>query len=170
MNRLTLHRVLVVALAVGVLEVLCLAGVIDKGHEETAFTIGLLSVLDAAMHRPMKEVLDPLPLTDAVKAALLRREGREGVATRRTKITCTERTEGTVHGDDGGKGNGDDGGKGNGDDGGNGNGGDGENGLHTEERRNGGRTEVLSSLRNPRKPPITATVPAPRRSSPRMVR
>jgi len=30
MNRLTLHRVLVVALAVGVLEVLCLAGVIDR--------------------------------------------------------------------------------------------------------------------------------------------
>lgn len=38
---------------------------------ETCFTLGLLSVLDAYLNRPMEEILDTLPLTPKLKSALL---------------------------------------------------------------------------------------------------
>jgi c-di-GMP phosphodiesterase len=44
----------------------------------TYFTVGLLSVLDVLAGRPMEEILDELPLSAPVKAALLHREGKIG--------------------------------------------------------------------------------------------
>ena len=45
---------------------------------ETSFTVGLFSVLDALAGRPMEEILEELPLSDDVKAALLHRQGPLG--------------------------------------------------------------------------------------------
>ena len=45
---------------------------------DQAFTVGLLSVLDALVERPMEELLDSLPLVYEVKAALASREGPLG--------------------------------------------------------------------------------------------
>src|SRR5215203_1708957 len=49
-------------------------------ERETLFTIGLFSVADALMDVPMEEVLESLPFSDEIRAALLRREG--------PKVTC----------------------------------------------------------------------------------
>ena len=51
------------------------AGSALPDERETLFTIGLFSVADALLDRPMAEVLDSLPFTDEIQAALLRREG-----------------------------------------------------------------------------------------------
>ncbi|MEX2321395.1 MAG: HDOD domain-containing protein [Saccharospirillum sp.] len=45
---------------------------------QTGFTVGLLSVLDAWLDRPMQQIVEHLPLTDEVRAALIRREGPLG--------------------------------------------------------------------------------------------
>jgi c-di-GMP phosphodiesterase len=42
------------------------------------FTVGLFSTLDAMMDRPMRVVLQALPLSQEARAALLRHEGRTG--------------------------------------------------------------------------------------------
>jgi len=42
------------------------------------FTTGLFSTLDALMDRPMEEILEQLPLSEVLRAALLRREGPAG--------------------------------------------------------------------------------------------
>jgi EAL and modified HD-GYP domain-containing signal transduction protein len=55
-----------------------LAGSALPEERETLFTIGLFSVADALLDAPMDEVLDSLPFTDEIKAALLRREGAKG--------------------------------------------------------------------------------------------
>ncbi|MFC1512339.1 EAL and HDOD domain-containing protein [Candidatus Latescibacterota bacterium] len=47
---------------------------------ESAFTVGLFSVLDALMDIPMEEVVALLPLSDEISAALVRREGALGAA------------------------------------------------------------------------------------------
>jgi EAL and modified HD-GYP domain-containing signal transduction protein len=47
-------------------------------ERETLFTVGLFSVADALLDAPMAEVLDSLPFTDEIQAALLRREGPKG--------------------------------------------------------------------------------------------
>jgi len=47
---------------------------------ESAFTVGLFSVLDALLDIPMEEVVTMLPLSDEVTAALLKREGALGAA------------------------------------------------------------------------------------------
>ena len=44
------------------------------------FTTGLFSTLDALMDRPLEEIVEQLPLSDALRAALLRREGDAGRA------------------------------------------------------------------------------------------
>lgn len=44
------------------------------------FTVGLLSPLDAFAGRPMEEIVAEMPLSDAVKSALLNREGELGAA------------------------------------------------------------------------------------------
>lgn len=48
------------------------------GVPETAYTVGLLSVLDAMMSRPMDDLVKELPLPDDVKRALTHREGSYG--------------------------------------------------------------------------------------------
>src|SRR3712207_7870452 len=47
-------------------------------ERETLFTIGLFSVSDGLMGAPMEEVLDSLPFSDEIRAALLRHEGPKG--------------------------------------------------------------------------------------------
>ena len=49
-----------------------------EANPAQAFTVGLLSVLDALLDRPMEEVLDELPLTSHVRAAVLEFSGPEG--------------------------------------------------------------------------------------------
>jgi EAL and modified HD-GYP domain-containing signal transduction protein len=55
-----------------------LAGSALPEERETLFTIGLFSVADALLDAPMAEVLDTLPFTQEIQAALLRREGPKG--------------------------------------------------------------------------------------------
>jgi EAL and modified HD-GYP domain-containing signal transduction protein len=55
-----------------------LAGQEDMLTAESGFTVGLLSVLDAWLDRPMQRIVEQLPLSDEMKAALIRREGRLG--------------------------------------------------------------------------------------------
>jgi EAL and modified HD-GYP domain-containing signal transduction protein len=55
-----------------------LAGSALPEERETLFTIGLFSVADALLNAPMSEVLQSLPFTDEIQAALLRREGPKG--------------------------------------------------------------------------------------------
>jgi EAL and modified HD-GYP domain-containing signal transduction protein len=55
-----------------------LAGSASLEERETLFTIGLFSVADALLNIPMDEVLESLPFTDEIQAALLRREGPKG--------------------------------------------------------------------------------------------
>lgn len=45
---------------------------------DSFFTVGALSVLDALSDRPLPDVIDPLPLSDDVKAALVHRVGIKG--------------------------------------------------------------------------------------------
>jgi EAL and modified HD-GYP domain-containing signal transduction protein len=55
-----------------------LAGSALPEERETLFTIGLFSVADALLDAPMAEVLESLPFTEEIQAALLRREGPKG--------------------------------------------------------------------------------------------
>jgi c-di-GMP phosphodiesterase len=55
-----------------------LAGSALPEERETLFTIGLFSVSDALMGAPMEDVLESLPFSDEIRAALLRREGPKG--------------------------------------------------------------------------------------------
>ncbi len=56
----------------------CLAEVALESNPQKCFTVGLLSVLDALLDRPMDQILNELPLSEEVAAALLRREGTAG--------------------------------------------------------------------------------------------
>jgi EAL and modified HD-GYP domain-containing signal transduction protein len=47
-------------------------------ERETLFTIGLFSVSDGLMGAPMEDVLESLPFSDEIRAALLRHEGPKG--------------------------------------------------------------------------------------------
>ena len=55
-----------------------LAGSALPEERETLFTIGLFSVADALLDAPMADVLESLPFTEEIQAALLRREGPKG--------------------------------------------------------------------------------------------
>jgi EAL and modified HD-GYP domain-containing signal transduction protein len=55
-----------------------LGGDADDEERERLFTVGLLSVADALLDAPLDEVLAPLPLSDEIKGALLRFEGKRG--------------------------------------------------------------------------------------------
>ncbi len=57
-----------------------LASSANEGPKETFFTVGLLSVLDALMDRPMAEALNELPVSSETKAALIGQEGSRGEA------------------------------------------------------------------------------------------
>ncbi len=51
---------------------------LSERDREAAFTVGLFSMLDAMMDRPLPELLERVPLADAVVAALLHRGGALG--------------------------------------------------------------------------------------------
>jgi len=55
-----------------------LAKAVEYEHEDTCFTVGLLSVLEALLDMPMEKVLAMLTLTDEVNQALLRFDGVPG--------------------------------------------------------------------------------------------
>ena len=57
-----------------------LASSADEFGRETYFTVGLLSVLDALMDRPMEAGLEELAVSDEIKSALTRHEGTRGEA------------------------------------------------------------------------------------------
>jgi len=50
----------------------------DPAEREGYFTVGLLSVADALLDTPMEEVLEQLPFSEEIKAALLHHEGPKG--------------------------------------------------------------------------------------------
>ena len=52
--------------------------------KESYFTVGIFSALDILMDVPLNKAVDSLPLSDAVRSALLKREGRMGEA-----LCCT---------------------------------------------------------------------------------
>lgn len=56
----------------------------DRSMAPTYFTVGLFSVIDAIMDKPMHEVLEQLPLSDDICLALLEKKGRMGNALRCT--------------------------------------------------------------------------------------
>jgi len=47
-------------------------------HSSEAYFVGLLSALDSMLNMPMVAIVEPLPLSPEIKAALLRREGMLG--------------------------------------------------------------------------------------------
>lgn len=55
-----------------------LTGGLSEQTRESAFTVGLFSVLDALLETPMETVVSQLPLPDDVRDALLREEGPYG--------------------------------------------------------------------------------------------
>jgi c-di-GMP phosphodiesterase len=68
-----------------------LAGSALPEERETLFTIGLFSVADALLDVPMAEVLDSLPFSEEIQAALMRREGPKGELL--AAVTAYERGE-----------------------------------------------------------------------------
>ena len=52
-----------------------LVGIELKKDSNEMFLLGLFSLIDAMLDRHMKEILSQLPLTEAVKAALICRDG-----------------------------------------------------------------------------------------------
>jgi EAL and modified HD-GYP domain-containing signal transduction protein len=59
-----------------------LAKLMQQHNSATFFTVGLLSVLDAFVDRPMPDILLTLPLADEIVEALLAHEGMLGAALR----------------------------------------------------------------------------------------
>ena len=57
-----------------------LAATVKQGESEGAFTVGLLSVLDLLMGRPIAKVLERVPISSSVKLALLDHQGVSGQA------------------------------------------------------------------------------------------
>lgn len=59
-----------------------LAQALGQAGKDTFFTVGLFSALDALLDSPMEEILQSLPLSDHITAALLSYEGLLGAALR----------------------------------------------------------------------------------------
>jgi c-di-GMP-related signal transduction protein len=59
-----------------------LAEALQQGNSATFFTVGLFSVLDAFLDRPMQDLLAALPLSDDIVQALLSHEGACGAILR----------------------------------------------------------------------------------------
>jgi EAL and modified HD-GYP domain-containing signal transduction protein len=55
-----------------------LGGSTDLDGGDGHFTVGLFSVADALLDAPMEDVLETLPFSDEIRAALLKREGPKG--------------------------------------------------------------------------------------------
>jgi len=67
-----------VAVRAQTMELLAKAGGLNKSTQEQAFMIGMFSLLGALFGLTLEEVLQPLVVTDAVRAALLGRGGELG--------------------------------------------------------------------------------------------
>ncbi len=80
------------------------AGIQDR---DQAFTVGLLSALDAVLDQPMEELLEQLPLSAEVKAALLEGSGPQGNLLRRV-MEFEQGEWGTLDADEGASPSGDD--------------------------------------------------------------
>lgn len=50
----------------------------DRNMADTAFTVGIMSLMDTLFSIPMREILEQIPVGDAVRDALLHRGGRHG--------------------------------------------------------------------------------------------
>lgn len=57
-----------------------LAETTGSRQPESYFTVGMFSALDLIMQRPLEKLLQPLPLSSEIVAALIHREGRMGQA------------------------------------------------------------------------------------------
>lgn len=55
-----------------------LAAAAGRTDVDASFTVGLFSIIDALMDRPLSELLEELPLTDEIKSALLEHQGPLG--------------------------------------------------------------------------------------------
>ncbi|MEO1528696.1 MAG: HDOD domain-containing protein, partial [Planctomycetota bacterium] len=66
-----------------------LARAAAEADSDRFYTLGLFSVLDALLDQPMEEVVNKLPLSSEMKAALVRRSGRLGEVL--TMVTDYER-------------------------------------------------------------------------------
>lgn len=55
-----------------------MAGAFGVGSIETSFTVGMFSCLDAIMDQPLDKLLEPLPLSEEIKDAVLTRKGPLG--------------------------------------------------------------------------------------------
>lgn len=66
----------------------------DRGMADTAFTVGIMSLMDTLFGIPMREILEQITVVDEVAAALLYRRGRYGdmlwLAERMERIEETE--------------------------------------------------------------------------------
>jgi EAL and modified HD-GYP domain-containing signal transduction protein len=51
----------------------------DKATREEAFMVGMFSLLDALLGAPLPELLDELALSEEIRLAILKHEGRLGV-------------------------------------------------------------------------------------------
>ena len=65
-----------------------LAGEARIGGADSFFTVGLFSLMDAMMGTPMDDLLETLPFSSEVKAALVERDGVRGEA-----VSCAESLE-----------------------------------------------------------------------------
>ncbi|MDH3682292.1 MAG: HDOD domain-containing protein [Acidimicrobiia bacterium] len=70
-----------------------LASAENLPSQDSFFTVGLFSLMDAMMSRPMPELLEDLPFTDEVKAALIDRGGVRGQAIRCAQLLEEGATE-----------------------------------------------------------------------------
>ncbi|MDH5600329.1 MAG: HDOD domain-containing protein [Gammaproteobacteria bacterium] len=52
--------------------------ILVKNNKEACFTTGLFSIIDALMNQEMEILIEGLPLTEKIRAALIRREGELG--------------------------------------------------------------------------------------------
>ncbi len=68
----------------------------DPELRSAAFTVGLLSITDAIFNTPMEELVDDLPLSDEIVAALLDRSGPLG-ATLRLVLACEQADVAELH-------------------------------------------------------------------------
>ncbi|WP_374339734.1 EAL and HDOD domain-containing protein [Leeia sp.] len=65
----------------------------SRNEQDQAFTVGMLSLLDALFQQPLQALLEPLNLSDAVTEALLQRTGRYGQLL--DLVECSEQPERT---------------------------------------------------------------------------
>jgi EAL and modified HD-GYP domain-containing signal transduction protein len=74
-----------------------LGGNRELDASDAHFTVGLFSVADALLDSPMEDVLDTLPFSGEIRAALLHREGPKGELL--TTVVAYEQGEFPSHGD-----------------------------------------------------------------------